>query len=104
VHRGAGERMSARAGQVQELQRLQAQAAEILGRIADESGEESPFYRRCEALWLSRTEAALLSAFHGDFVNANTILRRAVDSLALGPDTLRDGLPLDDVLKLMEAA
>jgi hypothetical protein len=104
VHRGAGERMSALPGQVQELQRLQAEAAENLRKIAQESGRGSPFYRRCEDLWLARTEAALLSAFHGDFANANTILGRAVDSLALGPNTLRDGLPVEEVLKLMEAA
>jgi len=90
--------------QVRELERIRADAAKELKIIAAESGKGSPFYRHCEELWRTRTEAALVSAFHGDFENANTILQRALDSLTLGPDTLRDGLPLEDVMKLMEAA
>ncbi len=96
--------MGARPAQVKELHRLQAEATQRLSEIAAEAGKGSPFYRHCEELWRTRMEAALVSAFHGDFRNANVILQRAVDSLTLGPDTLRDGLPLEDVLKLMEAA
>jgi hypothetical protein len=96
--------MGALPAQMQELERLRASASEKLRKIAMEAGKGSPFYRHCEEVWRTRTEAALVSAFNGDFENANVILRRALDMLTFGPDSLRDGLALEDVMRLMDAA
>lgn len=97
--------MGALPAQVQELERLLAEVSRRLRNIAREAGTGATFYRRCDELARQRTEAALISAFHGDYENAIVILRRALDTLTLGPDTLKkDGLALEDVLKLMDAA
>ncbi len=87
-----------------ELESTRERASRRLSQIAEESGQDSSLYRRCRELWHRREEDAFASIFHGDFDNARVILERGLHALTHGPDVLKkDGLALEDALRLMEA-
>ncbi|OFX24139.1 MAG: hypothetical protein A2V77_12195 [Anaeromyxobacter sp. RBG_16_69_14] len=89
---------------LRELERTRDEASRTLAQIAEESGRDSILYRRCRELWRRREEEAHASIFHGDFENARVILGRGLTALAHGPDALkREGLDLEDAMRLMEA-
>jgi len=88
-----------------EIARLRAEGARHLGVIAEENGADSILFRRCRELWVEREVGALLSVTSGDCANAITLLRHGIYVLRHGPDVLKkDGLPLDDVVRLLGAA
>ena len=91
--------------ELMEIAKLRAQAAKRLEAIAEECGSDSILYRSCREAWFEREAVADLSVVWGDLTNAITILDRGLHVLAHGPDVLRkDGLGLDDVVKLLRAA
>ncbi len=88
-----------------EIAHLRAKAARRLENIAEENGADSILYRSCREAWFEREAGADLSVASGDLANAITILDRGLYALVLGPDVLKkDGLTLDDVVKLIRAA
>ncbi len=91
--------------ELMEIAKLRAQAARRLEAIAEESGADSILYRSCRDAWFEREAGADLSVISGDLTNAVTILDRGLHVLVHGPDVLKkDGLALDDVVKLIRAA
>jgi len=91
--------------ELMEIAKLRAQAMKRLEAIADENGADSILYRSCREAWFEREAGADLSVISGDLRNAITILDRGLHVLVYGPDVLkRDGLALDDVVKLLRAA
>lgn len=88
-----------------EIATLRAQAVRRLEAIAEENGSDSILYRCCRELWFEREADADLSVVSGDCANAVTLLERGLYVLVHGPDVLKkDGLALDDVVKLLRAA
>jgi hypothetical protein len=90
--------------ELMEIATLRADGARCLEAIAQDTGPDSSLYRCCRDLWTEREAGADLSVISGDWKNAVTLLQRGIHVLLHGPDVLkRDGLPLDDVLKLLGA-
>ena len=88
-----------------EIARLRAEGARHLKAIAEENGANSILFRRCRELWVEREVGAFLSVTSGDCTNAITLLQHGIHVLRHGPDVLKkDGLPLDDVIRLLGAA
>ncbi len=91
--------------ELMEIAKLRAQAAKHLEAIAEENGADSILYRARREAWFERESGADLSVISGDLTNAVTILDRGLHVLVHGPDVLKkDGLALDDVVKLLRAA
>jgi len=91
--------------QLIEIAKLRAQAVKRLEAIAEENGADSILYRSCREVWFEREAGADLSVISGDLTNAITILDGGLHILVHGPDVLKkDGLALDDVVKLLRAA
>jgi hypothetical protein len=91
--------------ELMEIARLRAQGATRLAAIAAEHGADSTLYRRCRELWFDREAGADLSILAGDWKNATTLLHLGLNVLLHGPDVLKkDGLALDDVMRLLSAA
>ena len=88
-----------------EIANLRGQAVRRLDAIAREHGADSILYRCCREVWFEREADAELSVISGDGPNAITLLERGLHVLVHGPDVLKkDGLPLDDVVRLLRAA
>lgn len=91
--------------ELMEIGRLRTQVVKRLEAIADESGADSMLYRSCREAWFERKAGADLLVISGDLTNAITIPDRGLHVLVHGPDVLKkDGLALDDVVKLLRAA
>jgi hypothetical protein len=91
--------------EMMEIAKLRARAVKRLEAIAEENGADSILYRCCREAWFEREAAADLSVTWGDWTNAITILDRGLHVLVHGPDVLKkEGLALDDVVKLLRAA
>ena len=90
--------------ELMEIAMLRADGARRLEAIAEDTGADSILYRSCRELWIEREKGADLSVLSGDWRNAITLLERGLHVLLNGPDVLkRDGLLLDDVLRLLGA-
>lgn len=90
--------------ELMEIAMLRANGARRLEAIAEDTGADSMLYRSFRELWFEREKGADLSVLYGDWRNAITLLERGLHVLLNGPDVLkRDGLPLDDVLRLLGA-
>lgn len=88
-----------------EIATLRAQGMGRLQEIAEEMGADSRLYRRCRELWLEREAWADVSVTSGDPENAITLLELGLHALRHGPDLLKkDGLSLDDAVRLLGAA
>lgn len=88
-----------------ELARLRSEGARRLEVIAEENGTDSILFRRCREVWIERELGADLSVVSGDLRNAITVLDQGLHILLHGPLALKkDGLPLDDVVRLLGAA
>ncbi len=91
--------------ELMEIASLRAKAARRLQAIAEENGADSILYLSCREAWFEREAGADLSVISGDLTNAIAILDRGLHVLVHGPDVLKkDGLALDDVVKLIRAA
>jgi hypothetical protein len=90
--------------ELMEIARLRAEGARRLEAIARESGANSILYRCCRELWFEREAGTDLSVIAGDWKNAITLLQLGLHVLVHGPEVLKkDGLAIDDVVKLLGA-